>query len=214
MLARWLEELAQYDMEIIHRKGIHHANADALSRIPDLATVCDCYHSWVKPEDLPCGGCFFCTRAHKEWARFEDEVEDVVPLSVKHVLATPSSNQYTLVHGGLQLVRRAVLDPDVDKGASSDEWVVWTSSKYSSDQLRDRQRQDSDVYPLVDWVENQRTPSQAEYQLCSPATKFFWTNSALLVVHCGVLYYKWIGDQAVRLLFIVPVSLQKEVLLS
>ena len=32
-LARWLEELSQYDFRIIHRKGINHANADGLSRI-------------------------------------------------------------------------------------------------------------------------------------------------------------------------------------
>ncbi|GFO36097.1 retrovirus-related pol polyprotein from transposon [Plakobranchus ocellatus] len=35
-LARWLEELSQYDMEIIHRPGKHHGNADALSRIPPV----------------------------------------------------------------------------------------------------------------------------------------------------------------------------------
>ena len=30
-LARWLEELAQFDMEIIHRPG----NSDGMSRVPD-----------------------------------------------------------------------------------------------------------------------------------------------------------------------------------
>ena len=33
-LARWLEELSQFDMEIQHRPGKKHTNADALSRIP------------------------------------------------------------------------------------------------------------------------------------------------------------------------------------
>ena len=33
-LARWLEELSQFDMEIQHRPGKKHANADVLSRIP------------------------------------------------------------------------------------------------------------------------------------------------------------------------------------
>ena len=33
-LSRWLEELATFDMEIIHRPGKKHANADGLSRIP------------------------------------------------------------------------------------------------------------------------------------------------------------------------------------
>ena len=33
-LARWLEELSQFNMEIQHRPGKKHTNADALSRIP------------------------------------------------------------------------------------------------------------------------------------------------------------------------------------
>ena len=39
-MARWLERLAEYDFEIVHRAGKNHANADGLSRIPStLATV-------------------------------------------------------------------------------------------------------------------------------------------------------------------------------
>lgn len=41
-LARWLEELAQFDMQIVHRKGKEHANADALSRLPDDIPRCNC----------------------------------------------------------------------------------------------------------------------------------------------------------------------------
>ena len=37
-LARWIEELSQYDLEIQYRKGSKHANADALSRIPQPGT--------------------------------------------------------------------------------------------------------------------------------------------------------------------------------
>ena len=32
--ARWLEQLAPFEFEIIHRPGIRHANADGVSRIP------------------------------------------------------------------------------------------------------------------------------------------------------------------------------------
>lgn len=32
--ARWIEKLSEYDNEIIHRPGLKHANADALSRRP------------------------------------------------------------------------------------------------------------------------------------------------------------------------------------
>ena len=33
-LARWLEQLQEFDFEIIHRRGVKHQNADALSRRP------------------------------------------------------------------------------------------------------------------------------------------------------------------------------------
>lgn len=39
-LARWLEELSQYNMIIQHRSGVKHQNADALSRIPDSIPSC------------------------------------------------------------------------------------------------------------------------------------------------------------------------------
>ena len=48
MLARWLEELSQYDMTIVHRAGKEHVNADALSRIPDPINVCNCYQAGKK----------------------------------------------------------------------------------------------------------------------------------------------------------------------
>lgn len=39
-LARWLEQLEEYDFEIIHRQGKLHGNADALSRLPQTAGEC------------------------------------------------------------------------------------------------------------------------------------------------------------------------------
>lgn len=46
-LARWLEELSQYNMIIQHRSGVKHQNADALSRIPDSIPSCNDYRSNV-----------------------------------------------------------------------------------------------------------------------------------------------------------------------
>lgn len=79
-LARWLEELAQFDMATLHRHGNKHTNADALNRIPDDRPVCDCYAAGASPESLPCG---YCVRAHSQWSRFATDVDDVVPLSRK-----------------------------------------------------------------------------------------------------------------------------------
>ncbi|CAG2185027.1 unnamed protein product [Mytilus edulis] len=82
-LARWLEELSSFDMEIIHRPGKKHCNADGLSRIPDDVPECDCYRAGLDPTTLPCHGCKYCLRAHEQWSRFGNDVDDVIPLATK-----------------------------------------------------------------------------------------------------------------------------------
>lgn len=49
-LARWLEDLQQYDMQILHRVGKKHCNVDALSRIPDNDEICS---SWFTANVSP-----------------------------------------------------------------------------------------------------------------------------------------------------------------
>ena len=84
-LARWIEELSMYNMQIVHRAGKNHVNADGLSRIPDPLTLCNCYSAGSNVEDLPCGGCKYCVRAHSNWERFYNDVDDIVPLAIRHV---------------------------------------------------------------------------------------------------------------------------------
>ena len=40
-IARWLETLASYDFDIIHRSGLTHSNADSLSRRPCTDDQCE-----------------------------------------------------------------------------------------------------------------------------------------------------------------------------
>ena len=81
-LARWLEYVFQFRFQIVHRHGKKHGNADALSREPSAAEgdSCDEYRTGVPLESLPCGGCKYCAKRHEEWADFQENVDDVVPL--------------------------------------------------------------------------------------------------------------------------------------
>ena len=82
-LARWIEELSQYNMVLKHRAGVKHLNADALSHIPTRNQVkCDEFVSGVKLTELPCGGCQYCVRADSQWGTFTQEVDDAVPLTL------------------------------------------------------------------------------------------------------------------------------------
>ena len=55
-LARWIEEFTVYNMEIVHRPGKDHVNADGLSIIPDPLVQCNYYSYGCDVQDLPCGG--------------------------------------------------------------------------------------------------------------------------------------------------------------
>ena len=78
-IARWLEELSQYDMVNVHRPGKKHFNADALSR--DVVQPCKPLAKSVCLEYLHCGGCRYCRRAHERWQDFNEEVNDIIPLT-------------------------------------------------------------------------------------------------------------------------------------
>lgn len=69
-LARWIEELSQYNIILQHRPGKNHVNADALPRIPDDLNLCNDYKPGVELNQLPCGGCHFCKRAKQQWMFF------------------------------------------------------------------------------------------------------------------------------------------------
>ena len=112
-LARWLEELSQYDMEIVHRAGKYHSNADGLSRITDEISPCDCYRAGASLTSLPCGGCRYCTRAHQQWSRFEEDVDDVVPLSLRSISGGPDNIYWGPAYSSKQLRESQLEDQDI-----------------------------------------------------------------------------------------------------
>ncbi|VDI29491.1 Hypothetical predicted protein [Mytilus galloprovincialis] len=85
-LTRWIEELSQCNMILQHRAGKKHINADGLSRIPDDIEACRNYRPDVNLEELPCGGYKCCTRARQQWQIFEEEVDCVVPLTIRRLV--------------------------------------------------------------------------------------------------------------------------------
>ena len=130
-LARWLEELSQYDFKILHRKGAEHQNADSLSRIRDPLKKFDCYTAGSKLENLPCGGCPYCRRAHRQWARFDEDFDDVVPLCVCRVdLGVPEQTSH--------------------ESHQSSNWV----ESLSSLQLRQAQTNDENIGTIMHWLEH------------------------------------------------------------
>ena len=168
-LARWIEELAVYNMEIVHRPGNDHVNADGLSRIPDPLVQCNYYFYGCDVQDLPCGGCKYCVRENEQWDRFYDEVDGIVPLAVRHISQDESDTE-----------------PHEDA-----TWI----EKYTTQDLTKMQLDDDTTAQIIRWLENDHKPSQAELALASPAIKYFWLLRRQPVVLSGVVYYQWVEQQ-------------------
>lgn len=66
-------------MTIQHRNGKAHGIAHGLSRIPATEPHCNCYDARKYVRELPCGECKYWQRAHKQWSRFEEDIDYVVP---------------------------------------------------------------------------------------------------------------------------------------
>jgi hypothetical protein len=192
-LARCLEELSQYDITLLHRKGSEHLNADALSRIQDTEPECDCYHAGCEVNSLPCGGCNYCTRAHLQWERFSEDVDDIIPLATRSV-----NHEFKI---------KTISTSD----QSTSNWLECLSRQ----QLQDTQFDDPDVSIIIYWLQHDYEPSIRELQLCSAATRSYWLNKGRLIFKEGVFYYSlgYITQKlGTRDYLIVPISLREKVL--
>ena len=153
--------MSQFHLTVLHRPGIKHGNGDGLSRIPDEYDFCDCYRAGSELSTLPCGGCRYCSRAQQQWSRFDEDVDYVVPLTVK-----PATVKSTVGR------------------------TAWITG-YSYDQLVESQRLDLCLGKLITWLSTGEEPMQKDLFLCSPTVKYFFNCKKQLVCQNGLLLYKW-----------------------
>ncbi|VDH95532.1 Hypothetical predicted protein, partial [Mytilus galloprovincialis] len=212
-------------MEIIHRPGKKHCNADGLSRIPDDVPECDCYRAGLDPTTLPCHGCKYCLRAHEQWSRFGNDVDDVIPLATKSVIASvrtvsvvaendkdmSTDQEPTALAGDCHSDPSPNLD-DTLPYADGNPCSNW-APEYPPEQLKIFQQEDPDLAPILKWMEEDVEPTQAELRLQSRATRSLWLCRPCFVMFNHVLYYKFIGCPARQgLCLVVPSELKGEVL--
>ena len=163
-----MEELSQFDMSVVHRAGKLHANGDALSRIPDELEYCPNYQSGVALSKLPCysaeNPCKFCTRAEEKWSHFDEDVDYVVPLSVRKITVTPD--------------------------ILNDSPNFWFPG-YDQGEIRREQMDDPELGVIIGWLESKAEPTQGDISLQSPAVKHYWLMRDQLVFKDGVMFYRW-----------------------
>ena len=196
-LARWLEELSQYDMVVVHRPGKKHENADALSRLP---TEPDCwgYRLGENLEGLPCQGCAYCKKAHQNWGDFANEVDFVIPLASKtcQVNLTIYANQESGDVGhGKNTPRPSEVKSPLDVKVES---------------IANSQKQDSSLTTIREWLESGKFPSEGKLFLSPPKAKYYWLNKDMFKLYKSIIYRA--NPKRENCQMVIPDSLRKEVM--
>ena len=186
-LARWLEFLSQYTFEIKHREGAKHQNADSLSR-KDTDVLCN--HNKENKFDENCDN---CCQLESEWTNFR-EVDDVVELG--NVTIKPDI--------------RVVTRSETSKDTQRSNWLP----QYSAIDIQNFQKEDADIGPLHQWIENKSRPTRDDIAKYSPATRKYLLNWENIEQRNGILYQKILNQEnnLEKLQMLVPKVLRKEVL--
>ena len=203
-LARWLEVISQYNVEILYREGHKHQNANAFSRIGHDLSECPSYDYNVELSELPCGWCKYCTRINEQWSDFKKEVDSVVPLSLN------SDNK-------CRRMKTRSSDATVDDGEMTADHIPSSSwiSGYSSSQISQLQKEDDELFLLHEWMGNGVRPERKAITGYSPAIRCYWLNWDTIVRKDGCLYRNFYSSntskESKRLQLLIPKKLRKEV---
>ncbi|XP_078799615.1 uncharacterized protein LOC144990300 [Oryzias latipes] len=176
-LARWLEKLAEYDFQVLHRPGKVHQNADALSRRP-CRELCAC--------KLPDPSTDSNTSQDKQVQCEFDDIVAETTISVVRPVGVAMIDQ----HDG----NDAAVDPQrtlvgVDNTTSA---PVPVFSGWTHEELQAAQKADSDMAPVFAFrQQGDDRPPWAEIASLSPATKAYWAQWKRLFFKNGVLMRKF-----------------------
>ena len=183
ILARWIKELACFNLDIVHRAGKKHINADALTRTGGDDLNCDNFAENISLKDLPCYDainhkvCPSCSKIEQQWSKFFEDVDYVVPLTSTNVrnvsVVTPTRDDldgwlpdYGSVNWNIQAIHASQeIEPD-DFG----NWVP----RYSCKELAKKQKADPDIRRIIKFLVKGREPSEGDRAIASPAFKHYW----------------------------------------
>ena len=232
LIARWLMYLGEFCFDIVHVKGTE-TPADAPSRqgLPEGIKDCDCYNAGTDITKLPCYPCKFCEKIYKQWKRYENEIDDILPLSYNEVRDHPEiralswdldidldpdtvlNDLITEEKAELEKIPQNTVDysaaPELDNVNFQDENYL---TPYTKADLRNFQLNDPDIWPIMSWLENKIEPTPGELHTQSRSTKWLWNCKKFLVIRKGILFYKFLDCPLRDIAFVVPRKLKDFVL--
>ncbi|KAL7857234.1 hypothetical protein SRHO_G00161330 [Serrasalmus rhombeus] len=169
-LARWLEKLAEYDFQVVHRPGRHHQNADVMSRRPCRQT-CPC--NMTDPADVT-------PKVHHRAVQCDPE-----PLITQNNgTTTPLGLSIVGVEEQLRPgVRMVETVYQVEQDQTTTLFKGW-----SLEDLRAAQKADPDIGPVWSWLdEGSERPTWVDVSPLGPATKAYWSQWKCLYMRDGIL---------------------------
>ena len=191
VIARWISIIDTYDMEIQHRKGSQHKNADGLSRTPKRK---------CKRENCP-----DCTEMEQGIEYFENvkTTDSKDDLNTVKDVQTSYSSIHSVIHatqkdGDTDTVRDCLTtqsgispvnvceeqNPGFDENVCSNWLKSWSNS-----QLREMQENDPNIgFILTKKLQSDEKPKKSEILEKSQETKVLYGLWESLVVHEDVLY--------------------------
>ena len=193
-VARWLELPGTYDFKIEHRAGVHHGNADALSR-------------------RPCGDCRYCDRLEQKREPALEEgsntSSDVIPCCALQGPDKPMGG-----NGRTQLDPNSAPRSQQNLTGSDSSKQACVAMGNRSD-FRTSQLADDDLRKVITWKESGSSrPPWEKVSIENKSIKAFWSQWERLSLRDGVLYRRWESEarDEVRWQLVIPSSLRKDVL--
>lgn len=174
-----------------HRAGKQHTNADALSRL-ETDKPCKEMSIFVKPENLPCGGCKHCNRVHEKWKDFA-KIDDIIPLAAVRVAKINKMVNFLDKRSSEWLYgkdmnvgcseeqdfacsdTRGIITESTDSKVGLNVTKVEDSNNYglsyTTDQLSNAQENDSDLSLIRSYLPTKIEPEDNILFLAGPAAK-------------------------------------------
>ena len=200
ILARWLEELTKFNMEIEHRPGRLHGNADALSRIQE--EQCPHYKPNQEILNLPCGGCKYCKKATQNWSTFEEEINDVEELSTTRIQKL-TKDDTELIKTGIDISFEFPTPKIYNVSLMEDPPIPKEIN------MEKAQEEDEDLSLLYQWLKTKKEPEEKDVAIASPKQRFYYINRNLFFMANDKIYKK--GEE-LRDLLVIPNSVKKDIL--
>ena len=111
-----------------------------------MENICENYKGHGDLKALPCGGCTYCSRAHRNWNSFIADIDDVGQLRDKSRVT-----QSFPVSGEIQRVA----------------WAL------APEEIRDLQQHDEGLSVIIKCLEAGEIPDEKVLAMGSPAMKFY-----------------------------------------